>query len=86
MLELRTGATSKQFRVTVTAGKPRVEPPTQVQAILTLLEACPVRDLGCPNTLDRLQGTTGRSGVVSLTPLSALPHWPLSLQTSDMAP
>jgi hypothetical protein len=68
VLELRTGATSKRFRVTVTAKKLRVEPPTQVQAILTLLEACPVRGLGCLDTLDGLQGTMARSRVVSLTP------------------
>lgn len=60
MLGLRTGATSKRFRVTVIAKKPRVEPPTRVQAVLTLLEACPVRGLGCPDTLDGLQGTMGK--------------------------
>lgn len=73
VLELRTGATSKQFRVIVTAKKPRVEPPTQVQAILTLLEAYPVRGLGCLDTLDGLQGTMARSRVVSLT-LPPKPH------------
>lgn len=37
--------------------KPKAEElPAQVQVILTLLEACPVRGLGCLDTLDGLQG------------------------------
>lgn len=85
MLELRTGATPKWYSHTVTAKKPKVEPPSQVQAILTVLEAFPVMGLGSLDTLYGLQGTMGRNRVISLTPTSA-PHPFSSLQTSDKAP
>lgn len=40
--------------------KPKAEElPAQIQVILTLLEACPVRSLGCLDTVDGLQGAMG---------------------------